>query len=48
MSSCILAMRTSFQDHLPDGNGPAEIVLIDTEREFAVEVVAETRVWNPQ
>ncbi len=44
----ILAMRTDFQDHLPDVKEPAEVVLIDTQMDYAVEVVDHTRAWNPQ
>ena len=32
----ILAMRTSFQDHLPDASEPADIVLIDTHSQYEV------------
>lgn len=44
----ILALRTPFQDHLPDVNEPADIVLIDTEASYGIEKIAETRAWNPQ
>ncbi len=44
----LLALRTPFQDHLPDQSEPADIVLIDTENDHAVTKVAETRAWNPQ
>lgn len=44
----LVALRVSFQDHLPRPDEPAEIVLLDTDRDFSAEVVAETRAWNPQ
>jgi hypothetical protein len=44
----IVALRTSIRDHLPDGNEPADIVLLDTENGYATRVVAQTRAWNPQ
>lgn len=44
----ILALRTSFQDHLPDVNEPADVVVIDTAKYDQVTKVAETRAWNPQ
>ena len=44
----ILAMRTSFQDHLPDATEPADIILIDTKKQYEVAKIAETRAWNPQ
>ena len=44
----ILALRTSFQDHLPEGHEPADVVLIDTHNGYAVKKVEESRGWNPQ
>lgn len=44
----ILAMRTTFQDHMPEAGEAADIVLIDTENEYAVEKIEETCGWNPQ
>ena len=44
----ILALRTSFQDHLPDASEPADIILIDTKKQYEVTKIAETRAWNPQ
>lgn len=44
----IVALRTSFQDRMPDGKDPADIVLIDTKNRNAVQVVDQTRAWNPQ
>jgi hypothetical protein len=45
---CMLALRTSFQDHMPRPEEAAEIILLDTQREFAVRVLDRTRAWNPQ
>jgi hypothetical protein len=44
----ILAMRTTFQDHLPEGHEPADVILIDTHNNYSVKKVEETRGWNPQ
>lgn len=44
----LVALRTSFQDHLPQAHEAAEIVLLDTRSNYAARVVAETRAWNPQ
>lgn len=44
----IVALRTSVRDHLPDGSEPAEIVLLDTQNDFAPRVVDRSRAWNPQ
>lgn len=44
----ILALRSSFQDHLPEGHEPADIVLIDTENDFKITKIEESRGWNPQ
>jgi hypothetical protein len=44
----ILALRSSFQDHLPRPDEAAEIVLLDTRQNRAVQVVDKTRAWNPQ
>ena len=44
----LLTLRTDFQDHLPDGGEPADIVLLDSQRGYRPTKVAETRAWNPQ
>ncbi|MBH55486.1 MAG: hypothetical protein CMI18_14235 [Opitutaceae bacterium] len=44
----ILALRTTFQDHLPEGHEPADVVLIDTKNDFKITKVEESRGWNPQ
>ncbi|MDA0350017.1 MAG: hypothetical protein O3C43_20010 [Verrucomicrobia bacterium] len=44
----ILAMRTTFQDHLPEGHEPADVILIDTHNNHKVIKIEETRGWNPQ
>ena len=44
----IVAMRTTFQDHMPGSGEPADIVLLDTQDDYAVEKVDETCGWNPQ
>jgi len=44
----IVALRSSVRDHLPKGDEPAEIVLLDAEHGYAARVVEQTRAWNPQ
>ena len=44
----IVALRTSFQDHLPTGDEPADIVLLDTQNDYDLRVIAQTRGWNLQ
>ena len=44
----IVALRTPVRDHLPDGSEPAEIVLLDTQNDYAARVVDQCRAWNPQ
>lgn len=44
----ILALRTGFQDHMPQPDEAAEIVLLDTANGYAECVVDRTRAWNPQ
>ncbi len=44
----ILGLRSDFQDHMPGTGEAAEIVLIDTQNDYAVEVVERTLGWNPQ
>jgi hypothetical protein len=44
----VIALRTTFQDRMPEPAEPAEVVLIDTARDGAVERVDQSRGWNPQ
>ena len=44
----IVGLRTSFHDHMPEPDDAAEIVLINTQNEFHVEVVDRTLAWNLQ
>ena len=44
----IVALRTTFQDHMPEAREAADIILIDTGNAHAVEKVDETTGWNPQ
>ena len=44
----IVAMRTTFQDHMPGPGESADVILIDTESDYSVEKVDETTGWNPQ
>ena len=44
----ILALRTSFQDRMPGPADAADVVLIDTQKDYSVRVVDQCRGWNPQ
>ncbi|QXD26157.1 hypothetical protein F7C95_09885 [Opitutia bacterium ISCC 51] len=44
----ILALRSTFQDHLPEGHEPADVILIDTQNNNQVIKIEESRGWNPQ
>ena len=44
----IVCLRVPFQDRMPGPDDPAEIVLLDVEKEYAETKVDETRGWNPQ
>jgi hypothetical protein len=44
----VLALRSSFQDHMPQPTEPAEILLLDTMDEYRARKVDETRGWNLQ
>jgi hypothetical protein len=44
----LLSLRTNFQDHLPEGHEPADIVLIDSKNDYKVTKIEESRGWNPQ
>lgn len=44
----IVALRTEFQDRLPNPDDAAEIVLLDTENNYRSRVVERTLAWNPQ
>ncbi|NRA39967.1 MAG: hypothetical protein HRU15_17625, partial [Planctomycetes bacterium] len=44
----ILCLETDFQDRMPRGNDVARVMLIDTQNNYAIEQVDESRGWNPQ
>ena len=44
----ILSLRSSFHDHMPDPKDAADIVLIDTQNDYAVIPIEQTRAWNFQ
>ncbi len=44
----LLALRSDFQDHIPQPQEPADVVLIDTENDFQFKKVDESREWNLQ
>lgn len=44
----IIALRTSVLDRLPGAKDAADVVLIDTEKDYSVRVVDQCRAWNPQ
>ena len=44
----LLALRTTFQDRMPDAGDAADIVLLDAANDYAATKIEETRGWNPQ
>ena len=44
----IVALQSTFQDHLPGEGEPADVVLIDTHNNYAIEILEQTQGWNPQ
>src|SRR5262245_35028409 len=44
----LVALRTTFQDHMPRPDEAADLVLLDAQRNFAETRVDQTRGWNPQ
>jgi len=44
----LVALRTTFQDRMPAPTDGAEIVLLDTQNDYAVRVLDTTRAWNFQ
>lgn len=44
----IVALRTEFVDRMPGSDDPAEIILLDTENDYAVRAVDTSRGWNVQ
>jgi hypothetical protein len=44
----LLTLQTSFQDHMPDGNEPADVCLLDVRHGYALRVVDQSRGYNPQ
>jgi len=44
----LLALRTDFQERMPQPGEAAEIVLLDTQNGYAARVIDRTRGWNFQ
>jgi len=44
----IVALQTSFPERMPNPGEAADVILIDTQKDFAIEIVDRTRAWNPQ
>jgi hypothetical protein len=44
----IVALRTAFQDRMPEPGEAAEIVLLDTQKNYEARPVERTRAWNFQ
>ena len=44
----IVALQTDFHDRMPGPNDPANVVLIDTQNDYGVKLVDQSRGWNPQ
>ncbi len=44
----LAALETEFQDRMPRATDAANVVLLDTQREYAVVPIEKTRAWNFQ
>ena len=44
----IVAMRSNFHDHMPAPHEAADIILLDTQNNYSVKKIDETRGWNFQ
>ncbi len=44
----IVAMQTDFQDHMPKPYEAADIILIDTQNDYAIKTIDRTLGWNFQ
>lgn len=44
----IAALRTPFQDRMPTSKDTADVVLLDTQKDFEVLAVEKSLGWNPQ
>ena len=44
----LVALETDFQERMPEPGEAARIVLIDTQNQYEIRPVAETRAWNFQ
>ena len=44
----IVALRTDFVDRMPSPDDAAEIILLDTENDYAIRAVDQSRAWNVQ
>jgi hypothetical protein len=44
----IVALRTTFQDHIPEADEAADVILIDTLNDYSVRVIDKTLAWNFQ
>jgi hypothetical protein len=44
----IVALRSPFLNHMPELDEPADVVLLDTENDYRVMPIEQTRAWNPQ
>ena len=44
----LLSLRVGFHDRMPAADDAADIVLLDTQNDYAARKVDETRAWNPQ
>lgn len=44
----MVLLRTPLLDQMPEPEDTADIVLLDTQNNYAVEKIEESRAWNPQ
>ena len=44
----IVSLRNGFQDRMPGPGEAADVILIDTENGYSIQVVDQSQGWNPQ
>lgn len=44
----LVALQNDFQDHMPGPGEAADVILIDTQNNYSIEVVNQSQGWNPQ
>ena len=44
----IVALRTTFDDRWPEADDAADVILLDTQNDYKVEVIEQSLAWNFQ